>query len=503
MLRSGRVRALTIIFAGWIGLLTLSGCSLFEDDPVTAVVSGQVTTSDGVPVSGVEVTALLGDTELRQFTGRDGRYSFRFDIEEAATAEVTVQVIVDGTAAGESVVTVTSDEPEQTDVNFTLSLQDGGGPIASEPSGPLARLVVASSSDPVLRVRESGGPETVSITFAGVDSLGRRVDADNATRIRFRLGQNPGGGLVVNPTETETNARGEATAVVASGTRSGVVQLIAEATVDGSIVRSDPVRITIHGGLPDNDHFSIGPVRRNIPGLVRFNETTSIETITGDQYSNPVVPGTAIYFATTHGLIEGSTETDGQGLGQATIRSANPLPTADGIAIVTAETADRDGNRVFQQTPVIFSGPTQVSVSPTSAGFGAYSLTVSDALGNPIVGGSTVSVSAEGEGAEVVGYSSTTIDDTDITTSDTNGDGELQASEVTVRTGEGITSFPFVVTADPEVASPVVESITIVVNSPNGSVELLLFPSGTAFATVNGVTTPMKRTGTTWQVGAD
>ncbi|PEN11375.1 hypothetical protein CRI94_15155 [Longibacter salinarum] len=486
MYRSGRAHLLVLLLTCLIGIGTLSGCSLFDDDPATATISGQVVNDEGVPLSGVAVTAQFDDSQLRKFTGDDGRYTFEFEVDEAASVDVTVTVLVDGEPAGESVVTVTSDEPTKSNVNFTVSLDDGEGPVASEPSGPLSRLVLSGSPDPVIRVQESGGPETVSLTFVGVDSLGRSVDANNTATVRFRFGQNPGAGLEVNPTETQTNARGEVTAVVSSGTRSGVVQLIAEADVGGSIVRSDPVRITIHGGLPDNDHFTVGPVLRNIPGLVRSNETTDIEVIAGDQYGNPVVPGTAVYFTTDHGLIDGSTETDDQGLGDVILRSANPLPLDDGIVIVTAETADRDGNRVSGQTPVVFSGPTQVSVNPGTANFGSYSLTVLDPLGNPLVGGSSVSVSVQGEGAEVAGFTNTTIDDTGVTVTDSNGDGLLQSSEVSVITGSGITEFPFVVTRDPDSATQNVESITILVSSPNGNVEVKLFPSGTTFATVNG-----------------
>lgn len=144
-----------------------------------------------------------------------------------------------------------------------------------------------------------------------MDSTGCRLASDQSVKMAFSLGKNPGAGLAVNPTSVETNALGEGTAVISSGTRAGVVQFIAEApAADGSTLRSDPVRITIHGGMPAQERFTMGPTIRNIPGLVRFNETTDIEVIVGDQYGNPVVPGTGVYFTTTHGIIGGSTETE-------------------------------------------------------------------------------------------------------------------------------------------------------------------------------------------------
>ncbi len=476
-----------LLVAGFLLVsLSIAGCSLFEDDPLEAVISGRVTNSADQPVGGVSVRAVFGDTELRQTTLEDGTYAFRFEIGESEELDVTVRVVVDGETSAESVVSVSGDQRSQTGVDFQLTTGENDDPVSPGPSGTISQLVLQNQSGSVLRVIESGGPETVALTFTALDSIGRPLDAQNVTDVAFRLGQSPGNGVSVNPQQAPTNPRGEVRAVVSSGTRSGVIQLVAEATrPDGDIVRSDPVRLTIHGGLPDQDHFSLGPVQRNIPGLVRFNETTEIQVIVGDQYSNPVVPGTAVYFSTTGGLIDGATDTDDAGLGSVTLRSGNPLPRSSGVAVVTAETAGRDEERVSGQTPVIFSGPTQIIVDPGTADFGSYDLTVSDANGNPLAEGTSVSVTVEGQSVEAVGSTEATLDDTGVTISDPNADGLIQPSEVTAVTGPGITSFPFrVVGADTTggTLTPQVEAIVIQVTSPNGDAELTLFPAGSGFA---------------------
>lgn len=498
--------AVTLLLVVSLLSIVLSGCSLFEDEPVLVEISGRVTNEEASPLAGADVVAQYDGTTQTQVTGSGGTYLFEFEIPEAAEAEVTVGLQVDGAVVNARTLTVTSDNPVQRNVDFVLAISDGDddGPVVSEPSGFIARLVLSGTPPTTLRVIESGGPETLPLTFVGLDSLGRTVNGSNAATVRFRFGQNPGGDLSVSPEEGQTDARGEVTAVVSSGTRAGIVQLVAEATrPDGGIVRSDPVRLTIHGGLPDQTFFTAAPAIRNIPGLVRFSETTPIEVIAGDRFSNPVAPGTAIYFSTTHGVIGASTETSSEGLGSVVLRSANPLPLTNGIAVVTAETAGRDEERVFDQTPVVFSGPTTLRLSPGTAGFGSYTLTVADALGNPLTEGTSVVVTVQGEGVKLAGSTEVSLDDTGVTTSDTNGDGQLQPREVTVVTGRDITEFPFSVTRDPESVEQSVSSITVTVTSPNGNLTTSIFPSGTATASANGTAVDTKRTGAGVEVTAD
>ena len=58
----------------------------------------------------------------------------------------------------------------------------------------------------------------------------------------------------------------------------------------------------------------------------------------GDKYSNPVRPGTSVYFETTHGIIEGSDLTDS--LGRATVTLFNSaFPNLDEINLIFKVTA--------------------------------------------------------------------------------------------------------------------------------------------------------------------
>jgi hypothetical protein len=278
----------------------------------------------------------------------------------------------------------------------------------------------------------------------------------------------PDGGEFIYPESAQTNNNGEVKVNLSSGTRAGVVQVVAEADVEGGTIRSRPVSVAIHGGLPDQTHFSLGPERFNFPGLRRYGLQNGVAIVVGDRYGNPVKPGTAVYFTTDAGVVEGSALTDEQGRGSVQLISANPLP-GDGIALITASTADDNEEVVTSQTAVVMSGVPVVTVAPTTAALGqTYSLSVTDQNGNPLAGGTNISVRVEGTKVKAVGNTSVQLDDTAFL-------GGLTYDDV-VR-GPGVTEFTFRAVEDLELdedGNPSVETISILVSGPNGAIEIVL-----------------------------
>lgn len=111
---------------------------------------------------------------------------------------------------------------------------------------------------------------------------------------------------------------------------------------------------------------------------------------------------------------------------------------------------------VFGSICTTFSGPTQVLLLPDgtgpleAGGFRNYTLTVSDGVGNPIVGGSSLSISVDGARARVVGL-------TDFTLPDATTFGLIV---------DGINRFHFtVLDKAPESTSAEVDAITVKVIS--------------------------------------
>lgn len=448
--------------------LVFLGCDLEGEDDEGGVVTltGQVLDSQtNNPVTSAFVRVLPFDLLFE--TDEEGRYTF--DVEIDSTMELRVSATKDG--YGTQATDVLALAGREINVPTLRITQTTGG---EQTSGRPSNILLLDQSSQSIGVKESGSEEVASITFQLADSLGRAVVLDNATDVQFSLGVQPGGGEFIHPTTARTDNNGQVTVNLSSGTRAGVVQIVAEAETESGTIRSRPVSVAIHGGLPDQAHFSIGPELFNFPGLRRYGLENPISIIVGDQYGNPVRPGTAVYFTTESGVIEGSVLTDDQGRGSVNLISANPLP-ADGIALITATTADENEMPVESQTAVVMSGVPVVTVSPTTAALGqTYSLTVEDQNGNPLAQGTTISVRVEGTKVKSVGNTSVQLDDTAFL-------GGLTYDHVA--RGPSITEFSFRAVEDLEIdedGTPTVETITILVSGPNGSIEIVLNAEGMA-----------------------
>ncbi|GAB5520283.1 MAG: hypothetical protein RhofKO_25340 [Rhodothermales bacterium] len=459
-------------------LVGLAGCDAFssdEENPGGIVrFVGQVLnqeTNNPVPGAFVQIQPY---NNLPVETDDEGRYDFELEVDSTQT--LTVVISRDGfNGTSVEVLGVVDRTISVPTVKIEQIVDDQ--PI----SGKASNILLLQQSGQSIGVKESGSAEVAQITFQIADSLGRPIVLDQAVDVAFSLGVSPGGGEFIFPQRASTDNNGQVTANLSAGTRAGAVQLIAQAQVDGRTIRSTPVSVAIHGGLPNQTHFSVGPQRFNFPGLLRFGIENNISVIVGDQYANPVRPETAVYFTSSHGVVEGSTLTDDLGRGAVTLLSGNPLPS-DGIGVVTARSADVNQNEVVGRTPVLFSGVPVVTVSPTVAQIGqTYEVTITDNNGNPLVAGTTLSVRVEGTRVKAVGNTSVTFDDTAFI--DQNGDGDNLDYADVVR-GQGITEFRFRAVEDrnfnEEDGDPRVETVTIIVAGENGRIEIALTSDGSA-----------------------
>jgi hypothetical protein len=477
-----RTTAFFLIAAVFLGGLLFSACdTTAEEEGGIVTLEGQVLNQEtDNPLSEAFVQILPMDLLVE--TDEQGK--FLVDVEIDSTMNLNLTASKDGFRS-ETVTILALAGRIITVPTFRLLQLKEEGPE----SGRAASILLLGQEDEAIGVKESGSKEVTEIIFQAVDSLGRPITLDNAINISFQLGERPNGGEYIFPEVGETDNQGRVAVNLASGTIAGVVQILAEAVVDGRTIRSLPVVIAIHGGLPDQAHFTLGPERFNFPGLRWFNITDRITVLVGDKYSNPVRPGTAVYFSTTHGVIEGSTNTNNQGSGSVNLISGNPLPP-DGIAVVTASTADENEVQVWDQTPVVFSGVPWIRVTPATAIFEAtYSLTVTDQNGNPLVEGTSITVRAGGTNVKAVGNTAVQLDDTAFL-------GGLTYDNVL--RGPGITEFTFrVVTANDELVSglaplpPELETVTIRVSGENGDLEIVLTPGAAPKTMTDGATIEM------------
>ncbi|GMQ81488.1 MAG: hypothetical protein BMS9Abin05_0920 [Rhodothermia bacterium] len=454
----------------------LTGCDAFSSGDSEAgdvTLTGQVlNVSSNNPVPGAFIQILPLDLLFE--ADAEGRFEAVVEIDST----MNLQIVASSDGFANSSVNILALANRLIEVPtlrlFQIALDD---PV----SGLASNILLLEQSASSIGVIESGSEEVAVIQFQVADSLGRPVILNKSTAVNFSFGVQPGGGEFLHPLNAETDNNGIVTVNLSSGTRAGVVQIIAETSVEGRLIRSIPVAISIHGGLPDQTHFSIGPDKKNFPGLLRYGLVDPIAVIVGDKYSNPVRQGTSVYFDTNFGVIGGSIQTDPDGRGTVNLMSANPLP-ADGIVLVAAESADDLENVVSGSTPVIMSGVPVVSVSPATAILDqTYLLTVVDQNGNPLVEGTTITVFVEGESVKAVGHTDVQLDDSVFL------GGQLYEH---VLRGPGITEFTFRAVSDinplaPEI--PEVEAITITVAGANGRIEIVLEPAGAPSTPSEGV----------------
>lgn len=447
-------------------IIQINSCGKSPTQPETpagenVILNGQVIDFDsGQPVENAAVKILADTSQFGVTTGSDGKYTITFKISKS----IDVKVIASKENYKGDTIIVFAVPGRTVDVP-TLKIEKIK---STTTSGTPASIVLVHQTFATIGVRESGDNETTTLTFEVRDSSGNPIDITKSVTVNFTLGSNPGGGLFIDPPSKKTNSEGRVSVNVTSGTRAGVVQIIAEVNLGTRVIRSKPVNIAIHGGLPDYNHFSLATENVNFPGLVEYGLFNNISAYVGDKYSNPVKPNTVVYFSTTGGIIQGSAQTNEMGVATVKLMSALPVPVhptlGPGFATITASTADENNQTISRDIVVLFSGyPSNLSVTPTTVnipngGSQTFVYTVADANGNPIASGNTITVTAEGNVKA-------------------QGDINIDMPDTQSRRW---TQFSFtVLDADPAKSELAPVTIKIEVNGPNGKNSITI--SGTSY----------------------
>lgn len=407
---------ITILLLVFLALL--NSCDTKTNDPTNTtlndstnavIVQGKVVAAEsGDNLSGAIIKVSDGSIVKGATTDADGNYSVVFEMEN--DADLTVVVFKAGyfqdTTNVFAIINTTVDVP-------LFQLQRDESSNAGNFSGKAASIYVFSQTENFIGVKESGSIESAQIIFEIMDSSGVVIGENNAIEVSFRFGSTPGGGEYLYPSSIMSNALGKASVSMNTGTKAGVSQIIAEAVVDGKPISSKPVNITIHGGFPDNAHFSIASSQLNYPYYHWLGREGTITVLVGDKYSNPVRPETAVYFNSDAAVVAGSALTNDLGLASVTLVSGDPKPNdpvyGPGFFFVHAVTIDENEAEINTKTRVLFSGFPVVSLTPTTidianGGSQTFNYTVTDEFGNPLAPGNNYSVSLDtGGDAEAAG----------------------------------------------------------------------------------------------------
>jgi len=151
-----------------------------------------------------------------------------------------------------------------------------------------------------------------------------------------------------------TNALGQATVTLNSGTVSGTVEVIARAGLSAS----QSALVSIAAGPPH--YISVGADPLNIRGWDVVGAESHVVAYVSDIYHNPVREGTVIYFTCDEGIMRGNYLNYGQ-LGSSITEGGvavgtyfSGLPRLDGRVAISATTA---GGAVSGDAGLISSGP--------------------------------------------------------------------------------------------------------------------------------------------------
>ena len=165
----------------------------------------------------------------------------------------------------------------------------------------------SSVSGSSIVLKGSGGEgrsESAQLTFRVVDQQNNGlagVDVDFAATTNT-------GGLSVSPTRATTDANGNVTTMVSSGTIPTPVRVTATATRNGLTITGLSDALTISTGLPIQRSMSMSADHYNIEGGDVDGQRVGIMVRLADQYGNPVSDGTTINFVTEGGAVGSSAQ---------------------------------------------------------------------------------------------------------------------------------------------------------------------------------------------------
>lgn len=154
-------------------------------------------------------------------------------------------------------------------------------------------------------LKGSGGQgrvESAQLTFQVVDQANTGIPGVN---VSFQATTTTGG-LTVSPANATTDANGNVTTTVTSGTIPTPVRVIAQATSGGQTISGLSDGLTVSTGLPIQKAMSMSVDKYNIEGLQYDGEVANITLRMADQYGNPVSDNTAINFVAEGGAVASS-----------------------------------------------------------------------------------------------------------------------------------------------------------------------------------------------------
>jgi len=429
----------------------------FGLNPDNTSITGRIVDSQtGNPIAAASIKISDGTIQVATTSDLEGKFTAELTLEE--DKDLQLIILMEGYKADTLNIFVIAGSTKEIQA---ILLEATGG--SSTSSGQAASIYLFSQSLESIGVKESGGVEACQIVFEVLDSSGIPITLENSVVVKFSFLSNPGGGEYLYPDSSITNTFGWASVTLNSGTMAGVIQILATIQLANDTINSRPVLISIHGGLPDQNHFDVASEFLNYPAYGILGYVIPFTAYVGDKYSNPVRQNTSVYYSTSSGIIEGSALTNK--LGTVTVNLlSQPFPDhqvyGPGFLEVIASTIDENSEMIYTSSVRLLSGFPIISVFPTlidiqNGGSQIFSYTVSDGNNNPLAKGNSISVTVEEGNITLLGDIEFTLPDTQ---------------------SETFTQFSFsAFDSEPDTLNPVNAVIKIQSSGPNGDESINIF----------------------------
>jgi 5-hydroxyisourate hydrolase-like protein (transthyretin family) len=182
-----------------------------------------------------------------------------------------------------------------------------------------------------IATRGTGGPglsEVALVKFRVIDQANNPVTTP--TSVSLSLSNSTGGILidqVAGPVTRQTDANGEVTVQVQSGTLPTPVWVIASIAGGSGTLSTNSNLLTVTTAQPVQKRFSLSFEKFNIEGWNYDGAETRAQILAADQFGNPVPDGSAVNFIAETGLVDAVCRTAG-GACSLLFRSQNDRPQA-------------------------------------------------------------------------------------------------------------------------------------------------------------------------------
>lgn len=195
-------------------------------------------------------------------------------------------------------------------------------------SDTIQTLTFIGAAPELIGLKGTGTPETSKVTFQVLGSTGTPM---GDVEVNFALTPSGAGGLsLVNSTGT-SNASGEVSTTVQSGTQATTVRVTATTETETGSISTQSSRLVVSTGIPDQNSVSLS-ASDLYPVSWNYDVESELTIRLADAFNNPAPDGTAVTFTTSggavdsHCLINEDPETDGPGFCSVTWRSQSPRP---------------------------------------------------------------------------------------------------------------------------------------------------------------------------------